>query len=187
MDQTSPGVGDEQMRFMEAFLWLCLLAESPGVGMQERWEIDRNLEKVAHRGRDPGFRLVRSGRGVALAEWGAEVLDGMEGIAEVLDHAGGAGGYRAAIAVQRAKLADPESTPSGRMLREMRENGEGFYSLAKRLSLAHAAYFRDYPLATEQVARLDAEAAQSLARQRAIEADDDGDFDGFLERYFAQR
>jgi hypothetical protein len=37
------------------------------------------------------------------------------------------------------------------------------------------------------MARLDAEAAQSLARQRSIEADDDGDFDGFLERYFAQR
>jgi len=181
------GIDEVQARFIEVLLLFCLLAESPGVGMQERWEIDRNLEKVAHRGRDPGFRLVRSGRGVALAEWGAEVLDGMEGIAEVLDHAGGAGGYRAAIAVQRAKLADPESTPSGRMLREMRENGEGFYPLAKRLSVEHARHFSAYPLRAERRAMLDAEAAQSIARQAAIEAEPQEDFDEFLARYFAQQ
>jgi glutamate--cysteine ligase len=181
------GLDAAQGRFIEVMLLFCLLAESPGVGMQERWEIDRNLEKVAHRGRDPEFRLVRSGRGVPLREWGTEILDAMAGIAEVLDHAGGGHAYRDALAAQHGKLAEPETTPSGRMLREMRENGEGFYSLARRLSLAHAADFRDYPLAPQQKARLDAEAAQSLARQRSIEADDDGDFDGFLERYFAQR
>ncbi|MEJ2575481.1 MAG: glutamate--cysteine ligase [Gammaproteobacteria bacterium] len=180
------GIDEVQGRFIEVLLLFCLLAESPGVGMQERWEIDRNFEKVAHRGRDPEFRLVRSGRGVPLAEWGAQVLDGMEGVAEVLDHAGGAGGYRAAIASQRAKLADPQSTPSGRMLAEMRENGEGFYQLAKRLSVAHARYFRDYPLSAERRAMLDAEAVQSVARQAAIEAEQQEPFDVFLARYFAQ-
>jgi glutamate--cysteine ligase len=72
------------------------------------------------------------------------------------------------------------------MLREMRENGEGFYPLARRLSTEHARHFREYPLSEARRAQLDAEAAQSIARQAALEAEEQEDFDTFLARYFAQ-
>ncbi len=165
----------------------CLLCDSPGIGLQERWEIDRNLEKVAHRGREPGFRLVRGGRGVALRDWGGELLDGVQAVAELLDAGHADTPYGAAVAAQRAKVLDPEATPSAAMLRDMRERGEGFYAFARRLSGEHRGYFLERPLAPARAAEFAREAEQSLARQAELEAADTQDFDSFLAAYFAQR
>jgi glutamate--cysteine ligase len=180
------GVDETQIRFLEVLMLYCLLAESPTFGMQDRWEIDRNLEKVAHRGRDPEFRLVRGAAGVPLRDWGAEVLEQMHAIAEVLDSSGDDAGYRQAVVQQQEKLQHPEVTPSGRMLREMRERGEGFYELARRLSATHAQQFRRQVLDGERLREWDAEVVNSLNRQYAMEAAQEADFDRFLERYFAQ-
>ena len=180
------GVDETQVRFLESLLLFCVLADSPTVGMQERWEIDRNLEKVAHRGRDPALRLMRGGRGLPLRDWGHQVLDGLEGIAEVLDAAEPDNPYQEALQAQREKFDQPELTPSGRMLHEMRERGEGFYALARRLSVAHANAFRKRSLPPEREASLAAEAQRSWAVQAALEAEPAEDFDTFLKDYFAQ-
>ena len=181
------GVDDTQIRFIEALLLYCLLLDSPSIGLQERWEIDRNLEAVAHRGRDPAFHLIRAGRGLSVREWGDEILDGVQAICEQLDAAQPGAGYQAALAAQRAKVHDPEATPSATMLRDMRERGEGFYGFARRLSGDHAQYFRQRGLPPEREAALTREAQASLARQAELEADDSQDFDSFLGAYFAQR
>jgi glutamate--cysteine ligase len=180
------GVDETQIRFIENLMLFCLLADSPTIGMQERWEIDRNFEKVAHRGRDPQLRLMRGGRGIPLREWGHQVLDAMEAVAATLDAGVDEAPYTAALQVQRCKLNDPEETPSGRMLREMRERNEGFYALARRLSLTHARRFQEQSLAAERENLLNAEARQSLERQAALEAQAEPDFDSFLSDYFAQ-
>jgi len=81
---------------------------------------------------------------------------------------------------------DPQLTPSARMLAEMRERGEGFAALGRRLTEQHRATFLAAPPSPERDAWLTDLAATSLDRQRAIEASDDIDFDEFLRRYFAQ-
>ncbi len=179
------GVDEEELRFLEAFGFFCLLADSPKIRLQERWEIDRNLEKVAQRGRDPALRLLRDGKGLSLRQWADEVLEGMEPVCAALEAARG-GGHGAALAAQRAKVADPELTPSARVLAEMRQNGESFHQFAWRHAQRHLAHFAGLALAPAAEARLVAEAEASLARQAAVEAADDVDFSTFLERYFAQ-
>ena len=179
------GVGLEQLRFLEILMLHCLLGESPRIGARERLDIDENQVLSAHRGREPGLALARDRGTVGLRQWAREILDGMAASAELLD--GTSGGPRtASLRQQMAKVEDPDLTPSARMLAEMRERGEGFFDYAQRRSEAHRQDYLTQTLNPERLAMFDALAADSIRRQREIEAADDRSFDDFLQSYFAQ-
>jgi glutamate--cysteine ligase len=178
------GVNEEQLRFLEAFLVYCLLTDSPSVSSGEREEIDANQLTAARRGRAPGVALRRDAVAVGLKEWACEVLDRMQGVCELLDRDVRNGPYAAALAAQRAKAEDPELTPSARMLREMSETEEGFHEFAWRMSQKHQRYFEKIRLDPARERELEIEAAESLERQREMEAADDVSFDDYLARYF---
>ena len=179
------GVSEEQLHFLEALTLFCLLADSPSISAEERVDIDWNEMTVAHRGRQPGLELRREGREIPLCTWATEVMAAMEDICVVLDQVKGPG-YVESLRLQQAKVAEPERTPSARMLREMRENGESFHTFAHRMSHKHHRYFMTLPENAERAALLTGLAERSLAEQAAIEAADDIDFDEYLRRYFAQ-
>jgi len=162
-----------------------LLLDSPRIDARERRAIDANQVLAAHRGREPGLKLERRDGPISLTDWAAEVLEAMLPVAELLD-GGSDGPHAASLRAQREKVADPDATPSARMLAEMRERGESFAQLARRLTEQHRDYFRGLELDPERAAWLLQLAQTSLERQRAIEAADDIDFDEFLRRYFAQ-
>ena len=61
------GVNQNKLRFLEAFLALCLLKESPLIGAEEQRSLDENHLTVARRGREPGLTLWRDGRNVPHA------------------------------------------------------------------------------------------------------------------------
>jgi glutamate--cysteine ligase len=180
------GLDEIQGRFLEVFMLFCLLADSPLIDACERREIDRNLLDVAHRGREP--RLVLQHRGVRLPmrAWALEILESMLPICETLDAIEGGAWFEDAIDDQIAKVRAPDLTPSGRMLDEMRDRGEGFYQFARRLSHQHKRYFLERELAQDKVAAFDAAAALSLAEQERLEAEPQIDFDRFLADYQAQ-
>ncbi|MBS1202777.1 MAG: glutamate--cysteine ligase [Chromatiaceae bacterium] len=179
------GVGAEQLGFLEVLMLYCLLVDSPRIGGSERRAIDDNQVLAAHRGREPGLALIRDGEPITLVQWADEILDGMVPVAELLD--GGSGGPRGeSLALQRAKVREPELTPSARMLREMRESGGGFFDFAYRVSSAHRAVLRGRALSPGRESLFARLAAESRTRQAEIEAADDVDFDTFLARYFAQ-
>jgi glutamate--cysteine ligase len=179
------GIDAEQMCFLRLFMLHSLLSDSPRIDPRERHAIDTNQVLAAHRGREPGLRLRAGDNGPTLRDWALWVLDAMAPLAELLD-AGTTGGYADSLETQRAKLLDPELTPSARMLTEMRERGEGFAEFARRLTEQHRETFLATSASAEREAWLADLAATSLDRQRAIEAADDIDFDEFLRRYFAQ-
>ena len=179
------GVDEEQLAFLHIFMLYCLLRDSPAIDPVERKEIDRNLIWVAEQGRDPQLKLQRAGKAVLFSQWAQELLDAMAPLAELLARQTGKNLYRESLARQRAKVEDPELTPSGRMLAEMRQRGEGFYQFARRLSRAQWRRHRDMPLDDGFRARLVKMAETSHARQKALEADDSEDFDHWLARYFA--
>ena len=179
------GVDEDELRFLETFVLFCLLLDSPMIRLQERCEIDRNLEKVAHRGRDPELRLLRGGLGISLQTWAGELLGAMEPLGDMLERVR-CGEHRRVLAAQQAKVADPGLTPSARVLAEMRARGESFHGFARRQAEGHRQHFKPLTLSAERQVQLEREAEASLARQAAIEAADDIDFPAFLERYFRQ-
>ena len=180
------GVNQNKVRFLEAFLALCLMKQSPPIGDSEQSALDQNHVTVARRGREPGLMLWRDGRDVPMQTWAQELLDSMTGICEVLDRGDKSRPYTQALAVQAAKLADVALTPSARLMQELTSTDESFFDLALRMSKTHKDYFLDlYPPNEERLAEFAAQAQESLQRQAAIEAADKGTFEQYLERYFA--
>jgi glutamate--cysteine ligase len=179
------GVNQNKLRFLEAFVALCLMRDSPPIADSEQAALDQNHIDVARRGREPGLMLRRDGRSVLMLEWARELLDSMTGICEMLDSADPARPYSQALATQTAKVEDVALTPSARLMTEL-SGGESFFDLALRMSAAHKAYFLDlYPPNEERLREFGAQAEESLQAQRRIEASDTGTFKEYLARYFA--
>jgi glutamate--cysteine ligase len=180
------GVNQNKMRFLEMFLALCLMKDSPPIATWEHEVLDANHVTVARRGREPGLTLQRDGRAVPLTAWARELLDSMQGIAEVFDTGDPARPYRDALAVQAAKVEDVRLTPSARMLAELESTGESFFDLALRMSRLHKEYFLAlYPPNVERQTEFRQAAEESLRAQAAVEAADQIDFEQYLANYAA--
>jgi glutamate--cysteine ligase len=180
------GVSREQLLFLEAFMLFCLLQESPGINADEQMVIDRNLELVAHRGRDDQIRLLRQGEAVRLRDWARELCENMLGVCEQLDGNDPERPYSSVMRQQLEVVADPDRTPSAMMLAEMRANGEGFFHFAQRMSLQHKRFFDGWDLSPQSRQMFEDEASRSLQMQSAMEEADKVSFERFLHDYFSQ-
>jgi glutamate--cysteine ligase len=180
------GVNQNKLRFLEAFLALCLLRESAPISQDEQASLDANHLLVARRGREPKLLLKRDGRDFPMLDWARELLDAMQGLCELLDHGETARPYTSALEQQRAKIDDVDRTPSARLLTEMRQSGDSFFQLAGRMSKLHKDYFLGlYPPNEQRLAEFAAAARESLEAQTRIEASDKIDFDTYLATYLA--
>jgi len=122
---------------------------------------------------------------VGLRQWGEELLDRIAPYAALYDQTQGGNAYAQALAAQRSKLADPESTPSARLLREVRDSGLSFHDYTLRQSRAHADSLRAQALPKERQALYTQAVAQSIAAQAELEASDKVDFDTYVANYHA--
>lgn len=180
------GINDEQMRFLESFLLLNLLLPSDPYDDRELTEIKYNLNEVAGRGRDPDLKLRRGGEKVLLRDWASEIFDQMSFACDLLDKDGERPIYCSTLQQQRAKIEEPEMTPSARILAEMIENKEEFAEFSLRLSKQHQEWFAKRPLEAESRRQCEQQAQQSILRQREIEKTDSQSFEQFLKNYFDQ-
>jgi glutamate--cysteine ligase len=132
------------------------------------------------------LKLRRDGGEVLLQDWASEIFEQMTAGCDLLDKDANVHCYCDALQQQKAKIADPDLTPSARMLADMDQNGEEFYHFALRKSHEHQKWFAERPLEDEKRREFEALAGESIAKQKAIEAADDIPFDTFLQNYFAQ-
>ena len=95
----------------------------------------------------------------------------------------GGDAHARALAAQRAKLREPELTPSARVLQALRDHGDSFQAFGMHQTLAHAESFRARPLSEEQLRDFALLAQQSLAEQQEMERTQSGDFDRFVADY----
>lgn len=180
------GINEEQMRFLESFLLLNLLLPSDPYDDRELAEIKYNLNEVAARGRDPGLELRRGGGKVLLRDWAREIFEQMSFACDLLDKQGEKPIYCSTLQQQRAKIEEPEMTPSARILADMIENKEEFTDFSLRLSKQHQEWFAKRPLAAETRNHYEQQARQSIQQQQEIEETDSLPFEKFLQNYFDQ-
>ena len=180
------GISTEQLRFLKAFMYLCLLMESPPITAREQIEIDKNLGDIANKGRDPSLQLIRWGRKIRHRDWAEELLRSMEAVCEMLDAGNTIQHYTNTLKKQLEIVYDPERTPSARMLDEMRRRSESFFQFAQRMSMQHSRYFNRISLSSEAMKQFQQEAETSRQRQQALEDEVQAPFDVFLKAYFAQ-
>ncbi len=178
------GINSEQLHFFEVLMLFCLLEESPALSESEIVAIDENLVLVAHKGREPGLDLRRGDEKISLQDWATELCNKMKSVASLLDRANYCENYFSSVKSQIASVFDPDLTPSARMLAEMKENDEGFFHHAQRMSKHHYQYYKTHPLAEEKVKVFEKMAKESLEKQKQIELEDTISFDDYLENYF---
>ncbi|MDB5774035.1 MAG: glutamate--cysteine ligase [Herbaspirillum sp.] len=179
------GIGLQTSRFLDVFLHMLALDDSPLTSPAEGDENKHNFSLVVKQGRMPDLHLQRCGERIALKQWGAELLDRMAPIAALLDAEMGGDAHAVALQAQRVKLNDATLTPSARVLAGIRAAGGSFLDYTLERSSADAAYFKSRaPNAAEQ-AEFEALATQSIEAQRQMEASQIGDFDTFIAAYRA--
>jgi glutamate--cysteine ligase len=182
------GIEATTMRFIDLFLLHCLLQPSPPDTPDEIGALGRNQQRVAARGREPGLKLERGDGEVTLVEWGAQIVDEMELLANAMDAAIGGRRYRDAWAAASRVLTQPEQLPSAHVLATMATDFDNSYV---RFMRAQGAQTRNLllslPWSDAQQQRFEALARDSVAEQRRIEAADTMPFEIYRQEYLAPR
>jgi len=180
------GINAQTVRFLDVFLLHCLLSDSPPDSPDEIAALARNQHLTAARGREPGLRLSRGGAEVPLVDWGFELLAQCEPMAAALDAAQGGTAHREALAEAGRALAQPDSTPSARVLAAMAQDfGHSHVAFVRAQSEQTRQALLALPFSAEQRQRYAALASASLAEQARIEAADRLDFESYRQQYLA--
>lgn len=177
------GIDGEEVRFLDTFLLHCLLSESPICNEREFFEVAANLAKVVEHGRDPELVLSQEDEAIGLRDWANALLSDMAHSSALLDRTHDSNSYSAALQQQQAKVANDELTPSGRMLKEMRDEGLSFFEFSMARSRETRDHLQNGGLSDNTREEFVAAATQSHARQAEIEAADTQSFDDFLEEW----
>lgn len=180
------GIDEPTARFIEALLLTCLLNDSPEINADELRINNSNQLIVANNGRKPHVQLQKNGQRVTLQNWAEEILMAMQPICAALDSKETGQPYSQALTAQRELVANPDLTPSARMLDAMRQTEKPFACFAVTQSMQHAADFAQQSLdeaIRQQFVEL---AVQSHAKQRELEAMPQLPFEQFLQHYFSQ-
>jgi glutamate--cysteine ligase len=178
------GIEAPTMRFIDLFLLHCLLSDSAPDSRDEIAALARNQHAAAARGREPGLQLERGRGSVALAEWGAELIEACAPIAARLDAVFGGSAYRDALAAAQQAWHAPQQLPSARVLEAIgRAEGCGYTAFVRERALKAQQELLALPWSHEQQVRFQREAEASVAEQRAIEAADTLSFEDFRQDY----
>lgn len=178
------GINQQQIHFLEAFLVMCLLSDSPPIDENERSANSRNQSLVGAEGRRPGLRLERAGKPVAMQAWARELCLKVQAVAEAMD-VNGEAVYRQSAEIALERVADADMTPSARVIAELGQTGQSFFEYTMALGRDYADYFRSMGAELNgHRAEFDTESRLSRERQAAVEAGDLLSFEEFLADYY---
>ncbi len=175
------GMDATQMRFLDAFLLTCLLADSRPDSPEESRALVQTQTLVVEQGRDPGLALP-GGRLRTLAR---QALRQCQPVARLLDTAHGGNAYMAALSQQQQRVEDASLTPSGQILDALQRQESSFFHWARSMSEQHQAWFQERPLAAGALREHERRAQASLLEHERLEAEPRQEFAEFLAAYLA--
>lgn len=180
------GIDAEQIHFLDTFLLFCLLADSPPTDDEEYRQLQLTQLQVVYQGRDPALELDILGRRQTLRAWARELFAALEPLANLLDLAQTTEAHGAAMQSLAARITDDASTPAARLLADMAATGQSYFQTALEQARRHREHFLGRSLEADVLAAMQAQAAQSLREQAALEAGESGSFEQFLADYYRQ-
>ncbi|WP_242667275.1 glutamate--cysteine ligase [Parendozoicomonas haliclonae] len=177
------GINAAQARFLDTFLLFCALEDSPEISDDECDIIASNFGLSVREGRKPDLQLHDGSRPRGLTEWGAELLERMQPIAELLDNVSGTSLYQESLSSEGKKLNDVSLTPSAIILKVL-EGGQSFRGYSAQQSRIQDDKLRSQKLDSERQGYFDDIAERSLHDLADKEMSDTVDFATFLHEYF---
>jgi glutamate--cysteine ligase len=178
------GISIEQVYFLDIFITYCALADSPLFNGEQQKNCDANMDEVVVRGRDPQLLINDDGCDRSVKEWGIEIFEDMQKVAELLDNAHGIDKYTQALINEQKKLIDPSLTPSAKLLDCVVNQEKSLTKIALQQAQDYRQQLldRDYQVYSELY--FTEAAKKSHQEQKVIESSDQLDFDSFLSDYF---
>lgn len=178
------GVNGDALRFLDLLVVDCALRDSAPFAIGEAAEAARAFSAVVLYGRDPELKLECQGQALSLRSELLTLCDRLEPIAVLWDQVSTDGGYLQALLAQRAKVLDPELTPSARVLAAILGGDGNNRPLAMRLAEEHRAAFLDQGYERYGESELNAMVDQSLQQQQALDAAPQIPFEQYLADYY---
>jgi len=186
IDPYSPaGVSAEQVRFLDLLITWCALTESPEIHADDEFAIGANLQQVILYGRKPGLMLDREHQKISLKDWAHSILSSLSELAKIFDGEQKEGLYQQALAIQMAKVDDPDLTPSAKIIKHLLEQNIDNGTLGMQLAEQYRQASFERSFNEFNLNQLDAESQQSIERQLSIEQSDETSFAEYLTQYFA--
>ena len=175
----------QQLRFLDLFLVWCLLKPSPLLGEEEIQRNRQNLTRVVLEGRKPGLQLLTQHGERSLREWGEQLFEELNQVAQLLDRTYGRVQYQITLQAEREKLLDPDKTLSARLLDHLLRYDIDNGAFGRELAEKYRQQLRSEQLTFWDGAYFADEAHASLVKQAELEATDHLSFDEFLASYLA--
>ncbi len=183
--QDPVGVSLSQVAMLEMlmmFAWLDTPSPLPASDIEV---CSRNVQTVAHRGREPGLTLEGAQGEVALEQWGRSILDALVPIAQWLDSERTDALYVPALQAQVDKFDDPDLTPAAQMIAGIQKSGS-FFDHANELSREHGDWLKNTPQDAQLQEKLRQLVGESRAKQAQMEEGSVTRFEDFLAAYLDQ-
>jgi glutamate--cysteine ligase len=180
------GIDADTLHLLDTFLVNALLTDSPWCDEAGQQRNKENLRRVVNAGRNPDLLLQTPEGESPMRSVADRLLDSMAETAALLDQGTNDSNHCRVIDTAREKLSNPDLTPSGRIVREMKEQDTPFWRLALNYSQQWQADFLARPLS--DIARAELETAASVSRhqQLELEAKSQPAFADYLERFYRQ-
>jgi glutamate--cysteine ligase len=180
------GIDADTLHLLDTFLVNALLTDSPWCDEAGQQRNKENLKRVVNAGRNPDLLLQTPEGESPMRSVADRLLDSMAETAALLDQGTNDSNHCRVIDTAREKLSNPDLTPSGRIVREMKEQDTPFWRLALNYSQQWQADFLARPLSDFARAELETAASVSRHQQLELEAKSQPAFADYLERFYRQ-
>lgn len=176
------GIDEDTCHFLDLFATYCLLMPSPKFSYCDINATKQNIRQVVYDGRRPALTLWRQNNSTPLKNWAGDICRDMQGIAALFDSAYGDNRYQQSLDKQRAKLDDPNLTPSAQVLHAIKQSGS-FFDFSLQQAEKTQQHFLQTPPDDADSALFAKAAKDSLTQKAELEADSTS-FEDYLAEYF---
>jgi len=178
------GIDSSQIAFLDSFLLCSLFAKSDPISAREKGENIANFDRVVLQGRHPEVSLTCQNTCESLVDVARNILSKIAPFAEMLDQAYAIDEHCAVLKQLDGQLSDLDTTFSGRIVKQIEANQEGFFPFAYQLSEQHKKEFLANPLTDERLAYYQKVAKESHVKKQQMEDSDNTSFEEFLASYY---
>lgn len=177
------GVSPDQLNFMDLLLLHCMLTPSPEHDEGLCQEAVQNFSRATEAGRKPGLILQSNAQPLSLQAWARQLFEALYELADILDALHQTTRYKICLDALIGRVDDPDTTPSGQILKDLMGQSVSLIDHHLQLSRRHHKDFMTQPLDAAVGQAFDQMAAQSRHDFDQIPANRDEDFSDFLADY----
>lgn len=180
------GICELTSNFIEVYLIFCLISNEIPYNECLVLEANDNFTKVVKFGRKKNLELVKNEKNILLKTWAEEILESCLEISKKMDQALKSGNkYKDAVYEQLKKVNDINTTPSARLLADLKSWNGNTHDFICNLSKQHKEKSNQHPMKDERMAFFDKATKDSIHAFNKLENKEEETFEDYLNSYYS--